>query len=120
MQYEPMRYYDHKLSAAESAAAADPNDRDHYSYGGGRRICPGMHVAERSLFLNIARLLWAFDIRHAKDSNGMDIPVDATFEGMVPGATAAPMPFKASMCISMCFAINFLHDTVLLNVTLFF
>jgi hypothetical protein len=28
-----------------------------------RRICPGMHVAERELWLAISRLLWAFDIR---------------------------------------------------------
>lgn len=93
-QYEPMRYFDHKLSAAESVAAADPELRDHWTYGGGRRICPGMHVAERSLFLNIARLMWGFDVRHAKDANGVDIPVDSTFTGMVPGATAAPIPFK--------------------------
>ena len=90
-----MRYYGFELSAAEAAVTSDPNGRDHYAYGGGRRICPGMHVAERSLFLNIARLLWGFDINHSKDEAGNDIPVDATFKGMVPGATAAPRPFKA-------------------------
>jgi cytochrome P450 len=95
-----MRFYDFPLSAAESAAAADPNDRDHYSYGGGRRICPGMHVAERSLFIDIARLMWGFDIRNAKDETGREIPVDATFGGMLPGATATPKPFKCGMTLS--------------------
>ena len=95
-----MRFYNFPLSAAEAVNTADPNGRDHYSYGGGRRICPGMHVAERSLFLNIARLVWAFDIKHAQDENGNDIPVDATFTGLSPGATAAPSPFKAGECKS--------------------
>ncbi|KAH9958673.1 cytochrome P450 [Lactifluus volemus] len=38
-------------------------DRDHWAFGAGRRICPGIHVAERELWLAISRLLWAFDIR---------------------------------------------------------
>ena len=32
-----------------------------------RRICPGIHVAERELWLAISRLLWAFDIRCVPD-----------------------------------------------------
>ena len=32
-----------------------------------RRICPGIHVAERELWLAISRLLWAFDIRSVPD-----------------------------------------------------
>ena len=90
-----MRFYDYPLTAAEAVNTADPDGRDHYCYGGGRRICPGMHVAERSLFINIARLVWGFDIRHSKDEKGRDTPVDATFSGLVPGATAAPKPFPA-------------------------
>ena len=32
-----------------------------------RRICPGIHVAERELWLAVSRLLWAFDIRSLPD-----------------------------------------------------
>ena len=32
-----------------------------------RRICPGIHVAERELWLAISRLLWAYDIRALPD-----------------------------------------------------
>ncbi|OAX41186.1 cytochrome P450 [Rhizopogon vinicolor AM-OR11-026] len=32
------------------------------SFGFGRRTCPGQHIASRSLFINIALLLWSFDI----------------------------------------------------------
>lgn len=38
-------------------------DRDHYGYGAGRRFCPGAHLAERNLFLAMAKLLWAFEIK---------------------------------------------------------
>ena len=31
-------------------------------FGFGRRICVGMHLARNSLFITIARILWAFDI----------------------------------------------------------
>ena len=32
-----------------------------------RRICPGINVAERELWLAVSRLLWAFDIRQLPD-----------------------------------------------------
>jgi hypothetical protein len=34
--------------------------------------------------------------------------VDATFGGMVPGATAAPQPFKCSEFTLYCFFVEFL------------
>lgn len=36
-------------------------------FGFGRRICPGEHLALNSVFINIARLLWGFDILPALD-----------------------------------------------------
>ena len=45
-------------------------------FGFGRRICVGMHLARNSIFLNIARLLWAFDILPALDVNGKEILPD--------------------------------------------
>ncbi|KAF5355238.1 hypothetical protein D9758_005998 [Tetrapyrgos nigripes] len=37
-------------------------DMESYPYGFGRRICPGQHLANRSLFLTNALLFWTFDI----------------------------------------------------------
>ena len=31
-------------------------------FGAGRRICPGMIVAEREIWLTISRMLWAFEM----------------------------------------------------------
>jgi hypothetical protein len=76
---------------------ADVNARDHFGFGG-RRICPGLHIAERSVVINLARLLWGFNIDLAKDGNGDIIPVDFTTDGLVPGAMSNAKPFEC--CIS--------------------
>jgi hypothetical protein len=53
-----------------------------------------LHVAERSIFLNLARLLWGFDLTLAKDKNGEIIPIDFSTDGLVPGALSNVKPFK--------------------------
>lgn len=45
-------------------------------FGFGRRACPGAHFARNALFINIARILWAFDILPTQDDNGKDIMPD--------------------------------------------
>jgi cytochrome P450 len=62
----------------------------------GRRVCTGQHVARNSLFINISRLLWAFDIGHAVE-DGKEVPVDSM--AMTQGFNSRPMPFKASFRI---------------------
>ena len=61
--FEPDRFKNHHLDAAASAVQLDYLQRDHFNYGFGRRLCPGIHVAEQSLFIVVCRVLWAFDIR---------------------------------------------------------
>ncbi|KAL2135470.1 hypothetical protein VTI74DRAFT_8329 [Chaetomium olivicolor] len=46
-----------------SPTFTDPGLRDHFTFGAGRRNCPGLQFAHNSLFINIARIIWAFDIR---------------------------------------------------------
>lgn len=55
-------------------AATDPRMKAfELPFGFGRRICPGMHLASNSLFINIARLLWAFDILPVLNEDGKEI-----------------------------------------------
>ncbi|KAJ5302095.1 Cytochrome P450 [Penicillium antarcticum] len=58
----PERFANHPQLAPEYAAGSWER-RDHYGYGVGRRICPGIHLAERNMFLAIAKLVWAFDFQ---------------------------------------------------------
>jgi cytochrome P450 len=96
-RFMPERWLDYPHSAAKAAALADGTQRDHLTYGGGRRICAGMHVAEKSLFINVARLLWGFDLSLATDSNGQMISVDFGTTGLQPGATSVPKPFQCQI-----------------------
>ncbi|MCJ1403644.1 hypothetical protein MMC11_006867 [Xylographa trunciseda] len=57
----PERYKDYPGLAPVYAASKDFDKRDHLGYGASRRICPGIHLAERNLFIATAKLLWAFD-----------------------------------------------------------
>lgn len=36
------------------------------TFGFGRRVCPGVHLAEASLFLTISNLAWAFNTTHIR------------------------------------------------------
>ena len=56
----PERFESYPALAAHYAASGEWDKRDHYGYGAGRRICPGIHLAERNLFIGVAKLLWAF------------------------------------------------------------
>ncbi|EGN94381.1 hypothetical protein SERLA73DRAFT_96479 [Serpula lacrymans var. lacrymans S7.3] len=59
-------------------------------FGFGRRICPGAHFAEVSLFLSISNILASFDISKAIDKDGREI--DPVIE-FTPGITAHVKPF---------------------------
>ncbi|KAH8812310.1 cytochrome P450 [Xylogone sp. PMI_703] len=94
-KFNPERYLPYELPAAAYVNITDPNQRDHFSYGAGRRICPGLHVAEKSLFLNIARLLWGFDIMKKK-VGGKVVEPDTE---MIPGWLSVPKPFESNIVV---------------------
>ncbi|TFK92563.1 O-methylsterigmatocystin oxidoreductase [Polyporus arcularius HHB13444] len=55
----------------------DPTVRDpfNYAFGYGRRVCPGRHFAEASLFINTASLLHVFNITPPLDEDGKPIKI---------------------------------------------
>ncbi len=63
-----------------------PNLQGFSAFGFGRRICPGLNVAENSLHLLVARLAWA---AHFSKRDGVDVPLyDYT-----AGFNVQPNPF---------------------------
>jgi cytochrome P450 len=93
-RFDPSRYLDDPLTEAESMAQADANLRDHFTFGAGRRNCPGVHIAHNSLFINIARLFWAFNIRKSVDENGNDIEPSTAAQ---PGFLLTPVNFPCKL-----------------------
>jgi len=63
-----------------------------YAFGFGRRACPGAHLAEMSLFLNIASILSVYNISKAIDENGVEI------EPKIEWSTGVTMHIKPFQC----------------------
>jgi len=58
------------------------NDNDLIlTFGFGRRICPGRHMASATVWLMIATVLSTFNITKAKDADGNEIPVNDDYTG---------------------------------------
>lgn len=96
--FDPQNYAGKAGLASEYANAADYELRDHYGYGFGRRLCPGIHLAERSLFVTFSKLLWGFDIGPARDVVGHPlIPDYDLVSGYTDGAVVMPQKFKCAI-----------------------
>ena len=48
----------------------------HITFGFGRRVCVGKELANDSLFIDTARILWAAQLERAQDENGKEVPLD--------------------------------------------
>ncbi|KAK4203561.1 cytochrome P450 [Triangularia verruculosa] len=85
-KFEPRRHIADNLDASASALNPDWTQRDHFHYGFGRRLCQGIFVAESSLYISIARILWAFDIQQVP---GCSLDMSSKIGGLV----TKPKPF---------------------------
>jgi len=47
------------------------------AFGAGRRICPGRHFVDATLFVVTASVLSVFNVTRAKDKNGNEVPIAA-------------------------------------------
>lgn len=110
--FNPDRYINHHKLANDYAGSADYQLRDkclahafgfvaltcyahHYAYGAGRRMCPGVHLAERNQWRIVAKLIWAFEIKEPVDAaTGKTITLDP--EDYSAGLLHAPNPFKVT------------------------
>ena len=62
----PERWLDPKYPTYREPLSQYPNLTNFSSFGFGRRICPGHHIAERSLNIEVAMIAWACEIRVKK------------------------------------------------------
>ncbi|KAJ7137445.1 cytochrome P450 [Mycena crocata] len=67
---------------------------DNYGFGFGRRECPGQHLAVKSVWIAVVRMLWAYDIVPRKDGNG--VPMKCDEQDCTEGLTSRPNPFPAT------------------------
>ncbi|KAJ6606685.1 cytochrome P450 [Mycena sp. CBHHK59/15] len=63
------------------------------AFGFGRRICPGMHIAENSVFIAIATMLYAFRISKPLDGQGKMQDPAVEYDGFI----SHPRAFKCKI-----------------------
>ncbi|THH14256.1 hypothetical protein EW146_g6057 [Bondarzewia mesenterica] len=90
-QFNPARHLDARAHTA--SGSSETREENHAAYGFGRRICVGRHLANNSLFIDIATILWAMNIERATDENGNELPLDV--DGQIEdGLIVRPIPFE--------------------------
>ncbi|KAJ3782385.1 cytochrome P450 [Lentinula aff. detonsa] len=93
--FNPDRYMHNEHGTKANVDTSNFNRAD-IAFGSGRRICPGMHLADNSLLLNTMNLIWAFTFGHAVDSRtGQPIPVDLF--SYHKGILTAPKAFQCKI-----------------------
>ncbi|KAI0740350.1 cytochrome P450 98A3 [Earliella scabrosa] len=73
---DPEDFVPERFLDADGQLDVNGKDPADFIFGFGRRICPGRHFAESSLFLICASLLWAFDIGPSVNEHGVPVPVE--------------------------------------------
>lgn len=86
MSFRPERFID----TATHKAEPDPRA---WTFGYGRRVCPGRYVADNALFLTIAQSLAVFKIEKPV-KNGKVVEPELKFE---PGVVSHPVPYEAKI-----------------------
>lgn len=91
-EFDPTRHLPGRYPPVGTPIGSDSSERPYTTFGAGRRMCPGIHVAERSLFMAIARLLWAFNMQRPVDDSGKFVAIDP--DAMTPGFMVLPMRYE--------------------------
>ncbi|KAJ7599439.1 cytochrome P450 [Mycena floridula] len=65
-----------------------------YTFGFGRRICVGRHLAQATMWLAVASMLATFNIAQAKDAEGNDVPISGDYTDALIMFVAFAFPFQ--------------------------
>ncbi|QRV89140.1 cytochrome P450 family protein [Ceratobasidium sp. AG-Ba] len=72
--HDPKIYPEPERFDPERYLVENPSpEPEKYAFGFGRRICPGLHIAQQSMWITISNTLFNFNIGKLKDENGREI-----------------------------------------------
>ena len=86
----PERWLEKGWPTYKEPLTQHPNLQNFSAFGFGRRICPGLNIAERSLYILISRVAWCCDISCKTSSDG---------EALVPPSYDYVAGFNVSISI---------------------
>ncbi|CAO3645241.1 unnamed protein product [Cunninghamella blakesleeana] len=91
--FNPDRFLNY--SRTISASANDSiESRDQYNFGWGRRICPGIYLAEVEMFYVVTRMVALTSIAKGLDKNGNEITIDPLVHVVDSSLVTSPKPFE--------------------------
>ncbi|KAK5102807.1 hypothetical protein LTS08_003608 [Lithohypha guttulata] len=93
--FRPERWLDSKWPTYREPLSEYPNLQNFSAFGFGRRICPGLNIAERSLYIQIARIAWGCNLARKKTAEGTDI-IPPSYD-YVAGFNTQPKPFDFAL-----------------------
>ncbi|KAJ5813588.1 uncharacterized protein N7503_000338 [Penicillium pulvis] len=90
-RFLPERFLGNKFGS--KTEVTDKHRRTTYGFGAGRRVCPGQKLAENSLMLNIAKMVWLFDIK-STSAAPLDVSMSSAFsDGFIVAPKKFPVEF---------------------------
>ncbi|THV02578.1 cytochrome P450 [Dendrothele bispora CBS 962.96] len=92
--FRPERFLDE--SGQNEVTPPDTHQQGHVTYGFGRRACVGLNVANNTIFIDLAYIVWALNIRPAKDADGKPIMPKRT-DWQDDGLVVRPKAFKCEI-----------------------
>ncbi|KAI0061723.1 cytochrome P450 [Artomyces pyxidatus] len=96
--HDPSIYPSPEMFSPERHLTPDGNVKEDplltSAFGFGRRMCPGRHLAEATLWIIVASVLSNFNVTKAKDDSGKEIPVNVAY---TDGLVSVPEPFQCSI-----------------------
>ncbi|KAK6977026.1 cytochrome P450, partial [Favolaschia claudopus] len=72
----------------------EPDPVNHGLFGYGRRLCPGMHLADVSIWICVAKAVAGLTISRALDASGA--PIDPIVD-ITDGIVSRPLPFRCTV-----------------------
>jgi len=110
--FNPARHLD--LAGKSAPAVQRTKGESHVTFGFGTRVCPGRHVANNTISINIASVLWGLEIRPIIDQEGRPLIPKPT-DMVITGLTVRPAPF----CIDVQSRFQDMHN-ILINTKEFY
>jgi cytochrome P450 len=94
--FKPDRWLRGNKYGTKESVVHDPSEqrKTSYGWGAGRRICSGQRLAEASLKINMAKIVWTFNLDHDASKGPLDFSIETGYEG---GFLVCPKKFPVKI-----------------------